>query len=104
MDSSHDLHLMRHSGAHLLAAAIASLWPKTKLGGGPATDLGFFYDIAASPPITEADFPRIEARVDELRAAALPFVCERVAIEHAIELMRSLDQPYKLELLELLKS
>ena len=55
------LALMRHSCAHLLAAAVQDLWPTARFGVGPATDQGFYYDILFPEPISETDFPRMRA-------------------------------------------
>ena len=78
------LKVVRHSAAHVMATAILELFPETKLGHGPATDNGFFYDVYREVPFTEADLASIEARmaevvardekferVEELRAQAL---------------------------------
>ncbi|HTE40109.1 MAG TPA: threonine--tRNA ligase, partial [Steroidobacteraceae bacterium] len=77
---------------------------RAKFGIGPATEHGFFYDIALEEPITAMDFPRIESRVDALRAAALPFEKQVVPIDDAIALMQSRGQSLKVELLALLKT
>lgn len=57
---------LRHSAAHLLAAAVMELWPDTKRTIGPAIENGFYYDFEFSKPISEADFPAIEAKMHEL--------------------------------------
>src|SRR4029453_10743395 len=64
------LGVLRHSTAHLLAAAVLDLFPGTKLGIGPALlddpRFGFFYDVIAPRPLTDADLPAIERRMREL--------------------------------------
>jgi threonyl-tRNA synthetase len=62
------LKVLRHSAAHVMATAILELFPETKLGHGPATDSGFFYDVYRETPFTEADLAAIEARMGEVVA------------------------------------
>jgi threonyl-tRNA synthetase len=62
------LKVVRHSAAHVMATAILELFPETKLGHGPATDNGFFYDVYRETPFTEADLAAIEARMAEVVA------------------------------------
>jgi len=57
---------VRHSLAHLLAAAVMELWPDAKRAIGPAIDDGFYFDFEFSEPITEEDLPRIEAKMREI--------------------------------------
>ncbi len=68
------LKILRHSAAHVMATAILELFPETKLGHGPATDQGFFYDVYRELPFTEADLGAIEARMHEVVARNEPFV------------------------------
>ena len=68
------LKVLRHSAAHVMATAILELFPETKLGHGPATDNGFFYDVYRATPFTEADLAAIEARMAEVVARDEPFV------------------------------
>jgi threonyl-tRNA synthetase len=68
------LRVARHSAAHIMAAALLELFPETKLGHGPATDSGFFYDVYREVPFTEADLAAIEARMAEVVARDEPFV------------------------------
>ena len=60
------LRVVRHSAAHVMATAILELFPETKLGHGPATDNGFFYDVYRETPFTESDLAAIEARMAEV--------------------------------------
>ena len=62
------LRVARHSAAHIMATALLELFPETKLGHGPATDSGFFYDVYREVPFTEADLAAIEARMAEVVA------------------------------------
>ncbi len=95
---------MRHSTAHLLAAAVQDLWPKAKFGVGPATDTGFYYDILFPEPISESDFKRIEKRMREIRNQGSPFTREEIAIDDATAFMSRTGQDFKVELLELLRT
>jgi threonyl-tRNA synthetase len=60
------LEALRHSLAHLLAAAVMELWPDTKRTIGPAIDNGFYFDFEFSKPVTEEDLPKIEAKMREI--------------------------------------
>ncbi len=95
---------MRHSCAHLLAAAVQDIWPEARFGVGPATDQGFYYDILFPAPISESDFPRIEKRMREIRAENGGFQREDIAIDEATAFMRRTNQDFKVELLELLRT
>jgi threonyl-tRNA synthetase len=68
------LKVLRHSAAHVMATALLELFPETKLGHGPATDGGFFYDVYRETPFTEQDLAAIEARMAEVVARDEPFV------------------------------
>jgi threonyl-tRNA synthetase len=68
------LRVARHSAAHIMATALLELFPETKLGHGPATDNGFFYDVYREVPFTEADLAAIEARMADVVARDEPFV------------------------------
>ncbi len=67
------LDVYRHSAAHLLAAAVLELYPETKLGIGPATETGFYYDFQRDTPFTPEDLEKIEAKMAELQARNLPY-------------------------------
>ena len=74
-DSDPDaLKVLRHSAAHVMATAILELFPETKLGHGPATDSGYFYDVYRETSFTEADLAAIEARMHEVVARDERFV------------------------------
>ncbi|MEO7028056.1 MAG: threonine--tRNA ligase [Acidobacteriaceae bacterium] len=68
------LRVVRHSAAHVMATAVLELFPETKLGHGPATDSGFFYDVYREVPFTESDLALIEARMAEVVARDEKFV------------------------------
>jgi len=89
---------MRHSCSHLMAAAILELWPGTKLAIGPAIEEGFYYDFEFSATISDSDFPKIEAKMAEIKAENLPITKKEVSFEEAKKLFAI--QPYKLELIK----
>ena len=70
------LKVVRHSAAHVMATAILELFPETKLGHGPATDQGFFYDVYRATPFADADLAAIEARMAEVVSRDEKFVRE----------------------------
>src|SRR5450755_2471980 len=70
------LEVYRHSTAHLLAAAVLELYPETQLGIGPAIENGFYYDFDRPTPFTPDDLEKIEKKMWEIQARALPY--ERV--------------------------
>ena len=70
------LKVVRHSAAHVMATALLELFPETKLGHGPATDSGFFYDVYRETPFSDADLAAIEARMAEVVARDDKFVRE----------------------------
>jgi threonyl-tRNA synthetase len=70
------LRVVRHSAAHVLATAVLELFPETKLGHGPATDSGFFYDFYRPTPFTPEDLKRIEDRMAQVVARNEKFVRE----------------------------
>jgi len=92
------LRVYRHSTAHLLAAAVLELFPETKLGIGPPTDTGFYYDFQRETPFTPEDLEKIEAKMQELQAKSLPF--ERVMTPKDVGLKKYSDDWMKRELIE----
>lgn len=79
------LKVLRHSTAHVMATAILELFPETKLGHGPATDAGFFYDVYRETPFTEDDLAAIEKRMGEVVARNDAFVKETEPREDALQ-------------------
>lgn len=94
-----DLETLRHSTAHVMAAAVLDLFPGTEIGIGPATDEGFYYDFAFQNRLQPEDLPRIEARMREIVKAHPAFVKEEVPRDEAIALFERLHQPFKVELI-----
>jgi threonyl-tRNA synthetase len=79
------LKVVRHSAAHVLATAVLELFPETKLGHGPATDAGFFYDFYRDKPFTPEDLAAIEKKMAEVVARDEPFVHEFAPREKSLE-------------------
>lgn len=98
------LHAMRHSLAHITAAAVQRLWPEAKFGVGPVVEHGFYYDIdLGETRLSEEDFSQIEAEMQKIIAAGEPFERFTMNIEQAIAWAEEYGQPYKHELLNDLK-
>src|SRR3984885_7669258 len=79
------LKVVRHSAAHVMATAILELFPETKLGHGPATDSGFFYDVYRETPFTEDDLAAIEKRMGEVVARDENFIREEESREMGLK-------------------
>lgn len=103
LEKNVELDRMRHSTAHLLAAAVQQLWPEARFGVGPSVDNGFYYDIDVPVQLTDVDLPRIETKMRELRNKKLPYERLEVSIDDAIADMEKRGQTFKVELLHLLK-
>src|ERR687896_2146570 len=82
------LDVLRHSTAHLLAAAVLDLFPGTQLGIGPALlddpRYGFFYDVITPRPLTEADLPVIEKRMKQIAGKNLGYRREEISKDEAL--------------------
>src|SRR6266550_2296868 len=96
---SEDLETLRHSTAHVMAAAVLDLFPGTVIGIGPATDEGFYYDFGFKDRLLPEQLPKIEARMREIVKQAPPFVKEEVPKADAVTLFERLHQPLKVELI-----
>src|SRR5438874_11064001 len=91
------LDVLRHSSAHVMARAVMRLFPQVQLAFGPPIENGFYYDIDATPPIKEEDFPRIEEEMRRIVALAEPFERFERATAEARALCQDLGQGYKIE-------
>lgn len=99
MDKQEDLNKLRHSSAHLLAAAVKQLWPGTHNAIGPAIENGFYQDFDfGQVKISEEDLPKIEKKMQELLQTWGPFQTKEVSPDEARKDFA--DNPYKLELVE----
>lgn len=95
-----DLNVLRHSCSHILASAVRKLYPKVKLGIGPAIESGFYYDFDIPGGISEEDLPKIEKLMEEEAGANLPFVCEELDKKKAIKFFEKQGEKYKVELIK----
>ncbi len=103
MTTSDSLFAMRHSTAHLLAAAATELFPDVKLGVGPVIDDGFFYDMVLPHPLSEDDLPTLESKMREIIARDDAFRRDEMSIPEAITFFEDRGQAFKVELLKDLK-
>ena len=95
-----ELEAMRHSCAHVMAAAVIEMFPEAKLGFGPPIDDGFYYDFDLSRSLTPADLEEIEGRMERLIAKADSFDYEELEIGEARALFAGNDQTYKIEAID----
>ncbi|HYR50589.1 MAG TPA: threonine--tRNA ligase, partial [Candidatus Eisenbacteria bacterium] len=99
-ESSDDpLQVLRHSTAHLLAAAVTELYPDVKYGIGPPVQDGFYYDFEFKQPVSESELGAIESRMRRIVNEDRPFVHETLSREDAIAEFGKRGQDYKLELI-----
>ena len=92
------LDTMRHSTAHIMAEAVQSIFPDAKFGIGPTIEDGFYYDFDLPRSLTPEDLPVLEAKMQEIVKANLPFTRELVTKDEARRIFTG--QPYKLELID----
>ncbi|MGI8998315.1 MAG: threonine--tRNA ligase, partial [Candidatus Limnocylindria bacterium] len=93
------LTAMRHSAAHMMAAAVVELFPEAKLGIGPAIKDGFYYDFDLPRPLTPADLEQIDAKMHEQQVADLRFEhSQDLPCSEAISLLDERQQPFKVEI------
>ncbi len=97
-EKEEQLHMYRHSMAHILAKALTQLWPDVKLTIGPAIDNGFYYDIDMEHAITPDDFKSISDKMDAIIKNNEDFVRHEVTKQQALEMFK--NNPYKTELIE----
>jgi threonyl-tRNA synthetase len=94
------IQVLRHSAAHLMAAAVIELFPDVKLGIGPPIDNGFFYEFLRPQPFTQEDLERIEKKMRELASKDVPNERKLVPKPEALKLYRESNQEFKCELVE----
>ncbi len=98
MDSGSKLENIRHSLAHLLAAAVLKKYPKARLGIGPVIENGFYYDFLLADPLTPEDLKDFEKEMRKMIGGKLPFSGEEVTAAAATKRMKG--QKFKLELIK----
>ena len=92
------LERMRHSAAHIMAEAVAEMFPEAKLGIGPPIDTGFYYDFDLPRPLSTEDLPVIEEKMRARIASNVPFEPSQISKDEARR--RFAGQPYKIELID----
>ncbi|MGJ3524364.1 threonine--tRNA ligase [Nitratidesulfovibrio sp. D1] len=97
-DSPEGLELIRHSAAHIMAEAVQKLFPGVKVTIGPAIDSGFYYDFDYERPFSVDDLEAIEAEMQKIVAAALPFTRTEMSKDEAIALFEGMGETYKVEI------
>ena len=99
-DSAEGLQMIRHSTAHVMAAAVKRLFPTAKVTIGPSIDTGFYYDFDVEKPFSSEDFAAIEAEMQRIADAREPFTCKVLPKAEAVEVFRGMGESYKVELIE----
>lgn len=93
-----ELHVLRHTAAHIMAQAIKRLYPQADFGYGPATEKGFYYDVdLGDTKLTDEDLARIEDEMHKIVKENLPIKPFVLPREEAIALMRERNEKYKVE-------
>ena len=92
-------HAFWHTSSHLLAEALEALYPGIKFGIGPAIENGFYYDVDSPTPITEADLPKIEQKMQELSRNKEQLIRREVPKAEALKTFTEKGDQYKVELI-----
>jgi threonyl-tRNA synthetase len=95
------LEILRHSAAHLMAAAVVELFPGAQYDVGPAIEDGFFYNfrLPGGQHFVDDDLPRIETRMEELVAQKVPFAQEEMPREQAVAMFTDAHQDFKVDII-----
>ena len=99
-DSKQGKETFWHTASHLLAQAVKNLYPDAKLGRGPATENGFYYDFEVEKPFTPADLEKIQAEMKKLAKEGFELERFELSRDEAIKLMEERNEKYKLELID----
>ena len=99
-DTPEGLGLIRHSAAHVMAAAVKKLFPAAKVTIGPSIENGFYYDFDVETPFSPDQFEAIEAEMQRIIDAAVPFERMDISKADAVKLFNDMGEPYKVELIE----
>jgi len=93
-----ELHILRHTAAHVMAQAIKRLWPEAKFAYGPATEKGFYYDVDLGEiKLTDEDLQKIESEMKKITKENLPLKSYILPRDEAVALMRDRGEIYKVE-------
>ena len=97
-EQAEELHVIRHTAAHVMAQAIKRLWPEADFGYGPATENGFYYDVdLGDVKLTDEDLLKIEAEMKKIVKENLPIKPFILPREEAVKLMEERKEMYKVE-------
>ena len=99
-ETNEELQVVRHTCSHVLAQAVKRLYPETKLAIGPAIDKGFYYDFDREGGVTPEDLEALEAEMKKIIKENIKLETFTKPRAEAIEFMRELGEPYKVELIE----
>ncbi|MDR0800680.1 MAG: threonine--tRNA ligase, partial [Endomicrobium sp.] len=98
MEKQKSLDILRHSAAHIMAAAVMELFPGTKVAIGPSIEDGFYYDFDREQAFTPGDLARIEEKMAEIIKADYPFICSYVPKDEAVKEFQEKGEKYKTEI------
>ncbi|MBS3943710.1 MAG: threonine--tRNA ligase, partial [Dethiobacter sp.] len=99
-DTPRGARVYRHSASHILAQAVKKLYPKAKLGIGPAIEHGFYYDFDFEQPISATDLDQIEQEMKKIIKEKLPIKRRELSREEAVALFEEKGEQYKVELID----
>jgi len=100
MSRVNNLEILRHSTAHVLAAAVLEMFPDAKFGIGPAIENGFYYDFDLPRTLIPEDLPILEEKMKAIIKANYPFDKEEISAKNALEHFKKAGQDYKIELIK----
>jgi threonyl-tRNA synthetase len=98
MGNENSLDILRHSAAHIMAAAVTELFPGTKVAIGPSIEDGFYYDFDRAEPFTVEDLAKIEEKMKEIAKENYSFVCHFMPKVEAVKEFESKGEKYKVEI------
>jgi len=95
--ANYPIETIRHSAAHVMAAAVQELYPNAKFDIGPSTEDGFYYDFDLPSHLSNEDLEKIEAKMNEIIEKNYPFIRTELSREDAQKILSGKGQNYKLE-------
>jgi len=101
---SENLRKIRHTASHVMAMAVQKLFPKAQVTIGPWIDNGFYYDFDSPEPFTDKDLKAIQKEMVKIINRKIPVIREEVSREEAETRIKKINEPYKLEILQDIKS
>src|SRR5215204_3796401 len=96
------LSTLRHSVSHLMASAVAKLFPGVQFGFGPSIEHGFYYDFDLAEPLSEADLRKIEKEMARVAKRSPKMECVEVTRDEARSRLQAAGQSYKVEAVDLI--